>query len=1180
MFAAHENCLSFGQTQSGLGAAFEIETFDKESSEIETYDIEQSGAGGSGMSGTVTYDTKLSDSSMSGSETFDTKPSDSGMSEIETFDNETFDIETFDTESFDIETFDNELDDEEALSSFDDDAGGSVSDGGRGFALTPEDALVMSMNRYGEVRVEYMAKLAGKDADTLMRELWEAHAVWPDPHGYDPDCAARTKWLTKNMYARGNIYGLLKEAKEMEKKYPGVFKENIRMLKAVLPESPDAEDIRISLGAMWVPPSYYVNFIRELLGTGENPEVVVSGYLGKWIIRCGDPDWILNRYAYGTRRMSAVEILEHTMNAQEIKVTDPVRNCSTGKTEYVVNHHDTLEAQEKQRAILKAFQEWLRKVPGRRVRLAELYSRRFGYRVQTYDGSWLRLEDAAEDISFYPYQKDAVARCIMSGNTLLAHKVGSGKTYEMICSVHELHRMGLISKGMVVVPNNIFDAFVQDHRRLYPQDEILAVYPKSFTVAGRKEILDRIRRGGYVAVYMAYSSFDMLKMSRQYYLDLKQKEIFQCAEEIRKAHNRVEKNALEAKHGRLNKQYEKLREKLKDTDESCFDKLGIDLLILDECQNYKNVTVKGTAENIVGFHTTGSRKCDAMLEKVRFVQNSGGRIIFATGTPLTNSLTDLYVLQLYLQPEDLKSCGIEYFSEWITVFGEMDEAFEIDVDGQNFRVRSRYSRFHNLPELMALFSSVCDFYQVSDDNRLPVFRGYTDVLIKRNELQRMFIEDIGRRTEEIHLGQADRKKDNLLLVTVDGRKCALDMRLVDPEFWEESEEESRIDACAAKVFENYVKYPGTSQIVFCDSSTPKKTFNIYDELKNVLVKKGAAPEDVVFIHEGTTEQKRRKLLEDMNSGKIRIMLGSTQKLGTGVNVQRNLLAVHHLDIPWRPSDVVQREGRLIRQGNQNPEVFIYRYITEGSFDSYSWQILENKQKFISSFLEGTMDEVHRSESDIADTVLSYAEAKALAIGNPLIRKRVEVSNHLERLRIAQKQRRRQLLELRSMESSLCEEIQKREETIRLTKKDLDFCLVHRERVPEEERTAFGEELLEALKDNDSRPSERFFAEYQGFKVLLPARMDPQRPHIILTRQKDGRNYTVQMGDARTAGVSRRIDYVLTHLPETLRRHEKKLRALRRQLLEVREELKKGNAYDAQTEAVMNELDAIDEELRC
>lgn len=590
------------------------------------------------------------------------------------------------------------------------------------------------------------------------------------------------------------------------------------------------------------------------------------------------------------------------------------------------------------------------------------------------------------------------------------------------------------------------------------------------------------------------------------------------------------------------------------------------------------MTIQGSAEGVVGLHAQGSKKCNEMMEKVHYVQDSGGRIIFATGTPLTNSLTDLFILQMYLQPETLRCCGIEYFSEWITAFGERDASFEIDVDGQNFRIKYRYSKFHNLPELMALFSDVCDFYQPPEDERLPDFKGSTDVLVEKNELQEMYIEDIARRTENIHAGLVKRKDDNLLKVTVDGRKCALDMRLIDPEFKEETEK-SRIEMCAQKVFENYEQFPGTSQIVFCDSSTPKKTFNVYDELKKCLVKRGVPSEDVVFIHEGTTEKKRRKLLEDLNIGKIRIMAGSTQKLGIGVNVQKNLLAVHHLDIPWRPSDMVQREGRLIRQGNQNQEVFVYRYITEGSFDSYSWQLLESKQRFISSFLEGTLDESHRSDSDIADTVLSYAEAKALAIGNPLIRKRVETSNQLERLRISQGQRRRQLLEFRRMDGTIQDDIRKREELIRRTRRDLDFYRKHREKLPRNERLEFGEELLEALRDNISRPSERFFDWYQNFRVMLPAQMTLEHPYIILTRQEeDGTSYTIQMKDAAAAGVSRKIDYALVHLPDTLHEHQEKLEALRRQLLEVRKELIDGNPYDEMVEKTAEELKEIDKKL--
>lgn len=1043
--------------------------------------------------------------------------------------------------------------------------------------VSPLDALVRSMNQYGRVDAAYMETVTGMDGESLMRDLMDRRAVFPDPDQYDPENVRLTSWLVRSMYVRGNIYALLDKARRMEKKYPGVFAGNIEILKSALPDPPEAGEIYMELGALDIP-SYYAQFIQELLGMKEAPEVLHNAYLGKWMIKCGRTSKVLNEYKYGTRRMPAVKIIEHTMNAMPVRVMDPVEDYDSGTTEYVLNRNDTLAAEEKQKEILEAFRQWVGADAKRQERLAEIYAEKFGYGLERYDGSWLVLPDLSEEIQLYPYQKDAIARCIMSDRVLLAHEVGAGKTYEMICSVHELKRMGLSSKSMIVVPNNFFDTFVQEHQRLYPQDHILAVYPKDFEASSRSGQLEKIRRGGYDAIYMAYSSFDMLTMSRKFYLDRKRDEIRRCASEINNSRNMREKKALEAKHKKLRKDLEKLQEELKDREEACFDELGIDLLVLDECHNYKNVTIPRPVRDIVGLHARGSRKCDEMMEKISFVQQNGGRTILASGTPLPNSMTDLFVLQRYLQREELEYCGIGHFSEWVKVFGERDTAFEIQPDSQNYGFKTRFSRFHNLPELMALFSNVCDFYRMKpDDSRLPRFGGYTDIVLKKNELQAMYIEDLVKRTEAIHRGRVDRRDDNLLKVTVDGRKCALDMRLIDEDFFED-ETESKVRACADKIRENYTARPGASQIVFCDSSTPRMEFNVYDELRRCLMERGIPKEDIAFIHDGMTERKRRKLLEDLNAGKIRIMVGSTQKLGVGVNVQENLLAIHHLDIPWRPSDMVQREGRLIRQGNKNEEVFIYRYVTEGSFDSYIWQLLENKQKFISSFMEGTMDGAHRTEEDISDMVLKYAEIKALAIGDPLLKKRVETANGLERIKIAQKQRRKQLLELRRLVCELPENMKEKKALIAGVKEDISFYEKHRESVPMEEREALGAELLEGLKANVQCPRDRLFDWYQGFELLLPAHMQREHPYVFLAR-KGGGKYTVKMEAARETGCCRRLDAALNHLPEVLCRHEEELEAWKCQLSEAKKELQRGNPYDALAETTASALREMDQKLQ-
>lgn len=1043
---------------------------------------------------------------------------------------------------------------------------------------TPEDGLIRCRNKYGRVVPGYISRMSGMPAEDCMKILEEKSAVFPDPQYYGGEDASKTEWLLPDVYGRGNLHNKLCEAEDMNRRYDGRFAGNIRFLKSRLPDVPLTEEIHISLGATWIPTDYYSSFIRELLEMSRKPDITYNEFLGKYLVSGSGANVVLNNYTYGTIRMSAMKIIEATLNTRTIKVCDAIPSWDRNDNEYVINQDETLAAQEKQRLIFEAFDQWIHSDRERLERLTEIYAEKFCYSLEKYDGSWMTIPGKNPDIQLYEHQKNAIARIVLSPNSLIAHDVGTGKTYVLICSAHELHRMKLCEKIMIVTPNNVLDATVKAHRSLYPDDEIFAIYPKDFSASKRHETLDKIKNGNYTAIYMAYSSFDMITMSGKFYLDKKRREIHQCSVAIDMAENRAERNALKAEHKKLTKEYNKLRENFENKEEACFDNLGIDALFVDECHNYKNISLKSRTGNIVGMHARGSRKCDEMFEKVHWVQRQGGRIVFATGTPLTNSLADLYVLQLYLQKEEMELCGISKFNEWITTFCEQDTSFEIDVDSQNFRFITRFSRFHNLTELMSMFSSVCDFYHSGkEDFLLPDFDGYEDIVVEKSKKQAEYIRGLAKRTEDIRAHMVNRKEDNLLKVTTDGRKCALDFRLV-AEKEQACTEDNKTTACAKKIVDICRLYPDTSQIVFCDCSTPKAQFNIYDELKKQLLNFGLAKEDVVFIHDGTTESKRRKLLQDLNDGRIRVMVGSTVKLGIGVNVQENLIAIHHLDVPWRPSDMVQREGRLIRQGNKNKQVFIYRYVTEGSFDSYTWQLLENKQKFISSFLSGTLDPTHREEGDIADTVLNYAEIKALAIGNPLIRKRVEVSNHLEHLRIAQRQRRKQLAELQDLMYSLPNKMRKQRELAMIVSADEVFYKKHKVSMSRNEREEFGAELLAALAGNVMQEKERVFDWYQEFDVVLPEYMPADRPHVILRREGGG-SYMVKMGGGSAIGCSRRLDHILNGFPAIREKHMNELKALKRQLKEAETELEKGNPYDELVLQTACKLEQIDNRLK-
>lgn len=944
-----------------------------------------------------------------------------------------------------------------------------------------------------------------------------------------------------------------------------------------MPAKLELEDIHVSLGASWVPEWVYFDFICNLLQLDEAPKVYFNKELSVWKIKSTDSMRysVANNYTYGTTDISAIRIIEQTMNAKTVKVYDYTYHFN-GTFDRALNKAKTLEAQEKQRTIIREFDSWIFADEFRRAKLQEAYNDTYvGYTFSPYDGSFLRLPELNKDITLYKHQRDAIARILLSDNNiLLAHDVGTGKTYEMIVSAHEFKRMGLSDKNMIVVPNNVLKATVDAHTLLYPNDKILAVYPKDFTPEHRNEILEKIRDNDYVCIYMAYSSFDMIVMSKDYWTKKKEKEIQDISNAAANCSSKDEKRTLELEVDRLKKKYITFLVQAKDTPWLPFEKLGITTLYVDEAHNYKNIPLTSKADNIVGMHNQGSKKCREMFEKCHSVN----RIIFSAGTPLTNSLADLFVLQSYLQQDELKFREIDSFDMWINTFGERETNFEIDVDAGSLRPMTRFSSFHNLTELMSLFSTVCDFHQTqTDDSELPIFKGYENICVKKSKAQEEYISYLSERTDIIRSHRVKRTEDNLLKVTTDGRKCALDIRLVDLEdtdiFYSAMDiKNSKLNSCAKKIFEIYNLYPDTCQVVFSDLGTPKSQFNIYDTLKRLLIELGIPTHEIAFVHDATTETARATLFSKINSGLIRVIIGSTQKLGVGVNVQEKLIALHHLSVPWRPADMVQREGRIIRRGNTCKEVYIYRYITEGSFDSYSWQLLENKQRFISSFLSGTSG--LRDQEDIADTVLSYAEVKALAIGNPLIKKRVETANRLERARMSSRQRQKQLIELRAIIESLPERIKRLEELQKKAIYDVSYYEKYKESIPKKERYAFGQELLEAIAGNHLYEIERIFDSYQGFNIVLPANMMREKPYVYVTHAGGGKYYVEMDGD-KPLGCAMRIDHLLDELPNKVKAFENQISEAQKQKAEAEADIDKGNPYQDDVELLIEELEDID-----
>ena len=1048
-----------------------------------------------------------------------------------------------------------------------------------------DQALVAMLNETGRVDMRQLSCRTGLPPEKLAFVL--RGAIYQDPAAFSGESVydGYKGWDISANYLSGNIREKLRIAQRAELKFPGVFRENIAALRKICPGTVDIEDIYISLGASWIPEVEYETFVRDFLHFSDAVIVHQNAELLQWKITVPSEagSSILNNYTYGVRGgegkqyLTAVNIIEQTLNARTIKVYDYVfKRTSSGRDyeyEPVFNKAKTVEAQDKQQAIMAAFVSWVKQDAARTRHFEDYYNEAMvGFAYQPYRGDFLTFPGMNPAITLYPHQRNAVARVLLSGqNVLLAHHVGTGKTYEMVVSVHELHRLGLSYKNMVVVPNNVLGAAVDAHRLLYPDDNILTVYPRDFSPATRNSVLCRIRDEEQVAVYMAYSSFDMLRMSKEYHVGKMRTRIAELNAAASSKSSATEKHILESEAARVSKRMEKYME----TEDECawlpFEALGIQTLVVDEAHNYKNIPIKARADNIIGM-SRSSRKCSEMLEKSRNVQ----RLIFATGTPLTNSLADLFTLQTYLQPNLLKYHRIHTFDAWINTFGQRETNIECDVDANSgsLRTMTRFAAFHNLNELMALFSQVCDFHQMGEEaHELPVFRGPVNVCVPKTPAQNAYIKELSKRTDLIRSKRVSRCEDNLLKVTIDGRKAALDIRLVEVDGNEGDGNGSKIHACANQVWDLYRRHPGTAQVVFSDLGTPKAAFNVYDALAERLVSLGIPHGEIAYVHDAVTEVDRAKLFAAMNSGKIRIVIGSTRKLGIGVNVQERLIALHHLSVPWRPADMVQREGRILRKGNTCREVFIFRYITEGSFDAYSWQILENKQRFISSFLSGIYTERHAG--DIANAVLSYAEVKALAIGNPLIKERVEVSNRLERLRISCRSRQKQMQELRVIVEAAPAEAERFRQEAERVRASYDRYMQMKTSVPIEERLSFGEELLEALKGNIRRTGERIFDTYQGFTVLLPQNMPEESPFILL-RDPYGGNYYCKMEEDRTSlGCSRAIDYLLEHLPQRVDALLLAAEKTATEAHEALEDLNQGNPYLDSVAKVEAQLAAID-----
>ena len=885
-------------------------------------------------------------------------------------------------------------------------------------------------------------------------------------------------------------------------------------------------DIEVSLGAPWISSEIITQFIIDVFKVREGyyysfdkvlhyyrpdkkiPLVHHEPITGYWYVdkRKNDKSVELNTI-YGTSRYNAMQILEATLNLREIKIHDG--------TKY--NEMETISALEKQKLIKEVFKEWIWQDEQRRHDVERAYNKLFGkYEKIEYDGSDIEFKGKNPKIELFKYQKDAVKKIISTPNTLLAFDVGAGKTYIMIASAMEMRRSGLSRKNLFVVPNNIVGQWEKMFTDLYPQAKVLTVEPKSFTPEKRNKVLRQIQREDYDGIIMAYSCFDMIPLSQQYLIDNMRDALNTFTERLLEINK--SKIPVVGANSSINREMDYTKKLINDLigcvgEFKCeigFEELEINTLYVDEAHNFKNIPLRTNLKYLRGINTKGSKKCLEMQKKVECVQlvNGGRGVVFATGTPLCNSISDTYAMQSYLQPNELKKKKINLFDNWVKTFAEPEDCCEIDVDTSSFRVVSRFKRFHNLTELSKMFSQISIFHNVSK-NGLPEVLDYYDEVIEKSDELDTYMKELYKRTEKVRKKEVDRSKDNMLKISTDGRKAALSLNLVGKK--QTYNEESKLFNCVKNIMEIYSKNEDSTQLVFCDYSTPKSNeYNVYKDLKEKLIENGVDKKEIAFIHSCKNEEQKVKLYDDVNNGRVRVLIGSTFKLGIGANVQKRLKAIHHLDVPWRPADMVQREGRIMRRGNENREVLIYRYITEGSFDSYSWQILQTKQHFISQFLSGS--NTQRSIEDFDNDELNYAQVKALALNEPLMKEYVEKENELRSAKlvwrsecVTKEKRKNEIKLLNERIEKLRAEVEKTQENQSHVEIELENILVG---IP-----SLASELTKKLPT--AKPNERLGTICE-FEIYAPS--GEKKDFVYVSRNRA--SYLLELGDSEKGNIAR------------------------------------------------------------
>lgn len=1033
---------------------------------------------------------------------------------------------------------------------------------------TAAEALTISLNEKARVDLPYMAGLTGKPEEKVAEEL--TGVIFRDP--------VNGQWETADEYLSGNVREKLKTAKIFAENHPE-FTSNVHALKQVQPVDLDASEIEVRIGATWIAPEIYRDFMEELFDTpgylvGRVIDIRYSEASGAWNISGKNADSdrnVLTTATYGTSRINAYKILEETLNLKDVRIYD-TKIDAEGNEIRVLNKKETMLATQKQDAIKEAFKDWIFRDQERREKLCQIYNERFNsIRPREYDGSHLTFPGMNPEIELRPHQKNAVAHQLYGDNVLLAHVVGSGKTYEMVAAAMESKRLGIAQKSLFVVPNHLTEQWGAEFLQLYPGANILVATKKDFEPANRKKFCARIAMGSYDAVIIGHSQFERIPLSEERQKKIIEEQIEELEAGIQQAKlesdgSRFTVKQLEKTKKSLRRRLEKLENKEKKDDVVTFEELGVDRLYVDEAHYYKNAFLYTKMRNVAGIAQNEAQKSADMFNKCQYLDEiTGGKgITFATGTPVSNSMTELYTMQRYLQYGKLNRMGLGHFDSWASTFGEVVTSIELAPEGTGYRAKSRFARFYNIPELMSMFKEIADI-KTADQLELPVPEAeYETVVLKPSEHQKEIVESLGERAEVIRDGGVDSSVDNMLKVTNDGRKLALDQRLVNTLLPDDGD--SKICACVEKSFAIWKETASkrSAQLIFCDLSTPKGdgTFNVYDDLKKKLMAKGVPEAEIAFIHDANTEVKKMELFSKVKSGQVRFLLGSTAKMGAGTNVQDRLIALHHLDVGWKPSDLEQREGRIIRQGNMNKKVHIYRYVTEGTFDSYMWQLIESKQKFISQIM--TSKSPVRSCEDVDDTALSYAEVKALATGNPAIKEKMALDVEVSKLKLLKANFVSNHYRLEDdIAKNFPQQIAVLRESIEGFKADMEKYQANKITDPEKfvmevggtvfyEKKEAGAALLAVCQSMKQADAMINVGQYQGFSIRL--KFDSWNKEFILSLKNEN-VYRVSLGSDENGNIIR-INNALEAIPQKLAEAERKLETVQGQLKNAMEEVKK------------------------